>query len=148
MFIKHQKNKRSRDCYENVNVVVASKKLHGLVVEDSKVMQKVLIKGLQNDGHSCDVANDGLEAVNMLIKNSDIYDFITMDLNMPIMDGLEATTKIRSELHLTNRPIIVLSSEDGEMVRTRSKEAKATAFVEKPVDIGEFTAWVKGLCSQ
>ena len=147
MFSKRQR-KRSRECYDTGDMIVDFKKLHGLVVEDSKVMQKVLVKGLQNSGYSCDIANDGLEAVNILIKNSSIYDFITMDVNMPNMDGLEATTRIRSELNLVNIPIIVLSSEDGDMVKTLSKEARATAFVEKPVNIGEFTAWVGGLCRQ
>ncbi|WP_148624364.1 response regulator [Aliarcobacter cryaerophilus] len=77
-----------------------------LVVEDNEINQLVTSKMLESIGFDIDIANDGLEAVNMANKSN--YDIVFMDLQMPNMDGFEATKKIRE--FNKNTPIVALSA--------------------------------------
>ena len=124
----------------------SGKLLHGLIVEDSKIIQKFIKKGLEQKGCIVDVANHGLEAVNMLTVNPTKYDFVTMDLRMPVMDGIQATEKIRNELHLVALPIIVLSAEFSDAVKKQAIQAGGTTFIEKPVNMDDFATLVQQLC--
>ena len=67
--------------------------LHVLVVEDNKINQVITKKMLAKRGVTCDIANDGFEAVDLAKANS--YDGILMDINLPGISGVEATTQIR-----------------------------------------------------
>lgn len=66
---------------------------HILVVEDNKINQKLMALRLKDLGVTCDMANDGVEALSMFQKNK--YDLIFMDQNMPNMNGIDATIQIR-----------------------------------------------------
>jgi len=79
-----------------------------LIVEDNKVNQIVTKNILKTKGYSSEIADDGLIAVNMAKQND--YDLILMDLNMPNMNGVEATKRIR-EFNL-DVPIIALTASD------------------------------------
>lgn len=83
-----------------------------LLVEDNLVNQKVATLHLKKIGCDYDIANDGQEAVALFEKNQN-YTFILMDCMMPVMDGFEATEKIRSkeqQLGLARTPIIALTA--------------------------------------
>src|ERR1700676_3563891 len=112
-------------------VATALKKIRVLIVDDSAFMRKVLETILVTDenvqvvGH----AKDGREAVRL--SESLKPDVITMDINMPVMDGLQATAEIMT----TNpRPIVVVSSESrqGADSTLRALELGAIEFVAKP----------------
>jgi two-component system, chemotaxis family, protein-glutamate methylesterase/glutaminase len=112
-------------------VATALKKIRVLIVDDSAFMRKVLETILVTDenvqvvGH----AKDGREAVRL--SESLKPDVITMDINMPVMDGLQATAEIMT----TNpRPIVVVSSESrqGAASTLRALELGAIEFVAKP----------------
>ena len=112
-------------------VATALKKIRVLIVDDSAFMRKVLETILITDenvqvvGH----AKDGREAVRL--SESLKPDVITMDINMPVMDGLQATAEIMT----TNpRPIVVVSSESrqGAASTLRALELGAIEFVAKP----------------
>ena len=66
-----------------------------LLVEDSPLIQKTCGRMLLREGISVDVASNGLECVSMVQATPDKYDLLLMDVNMPLMDGLEATARIR-----------------------------------------------------
>ena len=80
--------------------------LHVLVVEDNKINQVITKKMLNKRDISCDIANNGHEAVEMASKNE--YDGILMDIHMPGISGVEATTEIRK--FDQNTPIIALTA--------------------------------------
>ena len=94
-----------------------------LVVEDNEINQIVTSKMLENMGFSIDIANEGVEAVSMVNKFN--YDMVFMDLQMPNMDGFEATKKIR-EFNKTI-PIIALSAA----VMDKDKELTSLAGMNK-----------------
>ncbi len=81
---------------------------HILLVEDNEINQFIAEELLQKGGYSVDIANHGQEALQMLTNNT--YDLILMDIQMPIMDGLTATQKIRSMPEYAHLPIIAMSA--------------------------------------
>lgn len=83
-----------------------------LVVDDIPVNQKLLLLHLKRLGYEADVANNGQEALDMLAKTE--YGLILMDCDMPVMNGFEAATRIRSNEAYSHRriPIIALTSYD------------------------------------
>jgi len=70
------------------------KTLSILLVEDSVLIQKTTSKALQREGYEVDIARNGVECLRMIEKK--IYDFILMDLQMPVMDGIETTKEFES----------------------------------------------------
>ncbi len=104
-----------RNTFEDTdNIEITSfaifRKIKILLVEDNLINQKVFLGVLAKSGINIDVANDGQEALNILDKNDNKYDIIFMDINMPIMDGYVAATKIREDKRFDNIPIIALSA--------------------------------------
>lgn len=88
---------------------------HILLVEDNTISQKICKRLLQKIGHTCVVADNGKVAVDMVTaQQCVIYDLILMDIRMPVMDGLEATRKIKEYLRRlkTDIPIIALTAEE------------------------------------
>ncbi len=105
-----------------------------LIVEDNKVNQMITKKILQGKGFICDVANDGLEALNMVRENE--FDLVLMDIHMPVMDGKESTQEIRK----FNReiPIIALTAV---ALKETEKELYTLGFddiIPKPFKVDEF----------
>jgi CheY-like chemotaxis protein len=104
-----------------------------LVAEDSKLIQGAVRDLLERWGHEVEVVDDGraaLEAVTAVV-----FDVVLMDLNMPGLDGVQATEAIRSLERASPRPrttIIALSASPGQ--RTRCIEAGMDAFLSKPID--------------
>ena len=102
-----------------------------LVVEDNKVNQQVIVIMLRHLGLNADVVNDGIEAVEALqIKN---YDLILMDWQMPRMDGLEATRRIRA-LSFETKPVIIAvtaNAMSGDI--DKCLEAGMDDYLSKPI---------------
>jgi CheY-like chemotaxis protein len=102
-----------------------------LVVEDNQVNQKVVTAVLRKRGFAIELANDGREAVAKL-ENGD-YDLILMDVQMPVLDGLEATRIIRRNQRWKSLPIIAMTAHAMNGDRERCLDAGMTGYVSKPV---------------
>lgn len=104
---------------------------HILLVEDNEVNQKVALKMLENFGLEIDLAADGLEALTQCRQHQ--YDLIFMDLQMPNLDGYEATKAIRKEEGLNQQtPIIALTANAFYDVKANCMEAGMNDFLAKP----------------
>ncbi len=117
-------------------------KLKILVVEDNIVNQKVAVRLLEKIGYRCDVAANGEEAVKSL--NQIPYDILFMDCQMPIMDGFEATAKIReTEGGEDHTWIIAMTANAMKGDRERCLEAGMDDYIAKPVTIDKMVTAVE-----
>jgi CheY-like chemotaxis protein len=108
--------------------------LRVLLAEDNPVNQKVAVRLLENLGHRVDVVAGGQDAVAAALTGR--FDVVLMDLQMPVLDGAEATRLIRA--HERNRasgrlPIVALSAHSAAEEETRCLEAGMDAYLAKPL---------------
>ena len=105
-----------------------------LVVEDEVVNQQLLGKIL-GDQYICEYANNGKEAIRMLMKDSRRYSLILLDLFMPEMGGFEVLSVLKEDTALKRIPVIVLTSDKDAEVK--SLQLGAVDFIPKPYDMPE-----------
>jgi CheY-like chemotaxis protein len=111
-----------------------------LLAEDNAVSQRLMERMLRRLNHTVTVTGDGLEAFQEYEHGS--YDVVLMDVQMPRMDGLETTRKIR-ELECSRGghiPIIALTAHALDADRRQCFEAGADAYVTKPVRVEDLLA--------
>ncbi|MGH9790369.1 MAG: response regulator [Candidatus Acidiferrales bacterium] len=110
-----------------------ARRLHLLLAEDNPVNQRLTVSVLEKQGHQVAVAVNGREALERFRTNH--FDAILMDVQMPEMDGLEATAAIRAEERGTGRhlPIVALTAHALKGDRERCLAAGMDAYVSKPV---------------
>ncbi|WP_299491254.1 PAS domain-containing hybrid sensor histidine kinase/response regulator [uncultured Shewanella sp.] len=106
-----------------------------LIAEDNKINALVAKTFCQRLGHNATIANNGLEAVNLLRDNH--FDLIIMDNHMPEMDGIEATTAIRQELKITT-PIFACTADVFQEAHDKFIEAGANHVLTKPLQEQSF----------
>jgi len=111
-----------------------------LLVEDNLINQEVARGILERWGVEVDAAANGAIAVEMLASSAAAYDAVLMDLQMPVMDGLEATRLIRMEEWGKNLPIIAMTASAMSEDRERCEAAGMSDHVAKPVDVAELFA--------
>jgi CheY-like chemotaxis protein len=102
------------------------------VVDDDEFNREIGSILLQDVGLLVDLAIDGQAAVDLVSRNS--YALILMDMQMPTMDGLQATRQIRSMLGQTRLPIIAMTANAFNEDRLLCLEAGMDDYVTKPVD--------------
>ena len=112
-------------------------KLNILLVEDNLLNQRIVTFSLKKFNHNVVIANNGLEALERFRENK--FHVILMDIMMPVMDGLEATIKIREEEKLTGEekrtPIIALTANTMDNDRDKCISYGMDEFMSKPFDI-------------
>jgi CheY-like chemotaxis protein len=107
-----------------------------LVVEDNLINQKLIIRILKLIGAVIEVANNGVEALQAVQKKK--YDIVFMDIQMPEMDGIEATKRIRAEVSKEYQPIIIAMTANTLLGdRETCIEAGMNDYLSKPINIDE-----------
>jgi PAS domain S-box-containing protein len=102
-----------------------------LLVEDNIFSQQVGQELLEDAGATVCIANNGKEAIDLLLKES--FDCVLMDVQMPIMDGYEATRLIRSHPKLTGTLVIAMTANAGRDDQARCIAAGMDEFITKPI---------------
>jgi two-component system sensor histidine kinase/response regulator len=107
-----------------------------LLAEDNEINQQIAIELLESAGAAVTVANNGREAVDILSRSDQAapYDIVLMDLQMPEMDGYQATTKIRSDSRFVNLPIVAMTAHATIEERQRCLAAGMIDHIAKPID--------------
>ncbi len=112
-----------------------------LVVDDADSVRLMLIRALE-DEHTVSQAANGFEALR--IAEAEHPEVIVMDLDMPVMDGVEATRRIKSSPHLAGIKVLAITgqknSENSRLIR-----ASCDAFMEKPFRLAELREIVNRL---
>ena len=106
-----------------------------LLVEDNEINQEVAIGLLEDAAIQVDLAENGEIAVRMAQKND--YDAVLMDMQMPVMDGIEATRAIRSDPRFQDLPIIAMTANAMAADREKCLNAGMNDHIGKPIDPDE-----------
>ena len=120
---------------QKTSLPTVARSLHILLAEDQPINQLLAVRMLQKRGHSVVVANNGREALDLLARES--FDLVLMDIQMPEMDGFEATRIIRLREQCTggHLPIIALTAHAIKGDRERCLAAGCDDYVTKPIGL-------------
>ena len=118
-----------------------------LLVEDNELNREIAVEILQEAGFSMETAEDGMAAVEkMRHAAAGTYDLVLMDVQMPKMDGYEATREIRklSDPEKASIPIIAMTANAFAEDRQKAFEAGMDGYLAKPIDISKMLETLKG----
>ncbi|MBQ8706585.1 MAG: amino acid permease [Succinivibrionaceae bacterium] len=143
----------SRELAQNAKSTLGEMDFTGkrlLVVDDIRVNREIAALKLKRIGFKVETAEDGLEAVNKITSASeDYYDAVLMDIQMPVMDGLEATRQIRKLEGARGRiPIIALTANAFAEDITREKESGMNNHISKPINVSELKSTMLQVLSE
>lgn len=127
----------------NLAILAKDHPLQVLLVEDNKINQEVATGILKRMGYNPDVANNGVEAVDAVLHKH--YDVIFMDVQMPQMDGIEATKRIINELGEDRPTIIAMTANAMQGDRERFLSAGMDGYVSKPILLKEVIKVLKAV---
>ena len=114
-----------------------------LLVEDNEMNRNMLSRRLERRGFEIIEAENGEEAID--IVNTQRPALVLMDLSLPVMDGWEATRRLKSTPISEDIPIIALTAHAMEQDRERSLNAGCDAYETKPVDLSRLLATIDQL---
>ncbi len=132
---KRDTNVNNRDIFDGIKA---------LVVEDNPTNLKMIVKILDNIGITSDIATNGKEAVEMYKSGS--YNIIFMDIQMPIMNGVDATKMIieyEKENNLPHTPVVAVTTNSLKGDRERYLREGLDEYIAKPIDLNKFITVLK-----
>ena len=103
-----------------------------LLVDDSISMREMVSFTLKEAGHDVIEAEDGIQALDVVQDNA--FNLVITDVNMPKMDGIILTSKLRQLDSYRFTPILILTTETSDARKQDGKVAGATGWIEKPFD--------------
>ncbi|AXE30817.1 hypothetical protein DK842_13515 [Chromobacterium phragmitis] len=106
-----------------------------LVVDDSDINREVALRIFEDEGAVVALASDGREALDWLRQNHGDVDIVLMDVQMPVMDGYEATRAIRAAPELSHLPVVALTAGAFQTQQDAAREAGMTDYIAKPFDV-------------
>jgi two-component system chemotaxis response regulator CheY len=112
-----------------------------LIVDDSASMRQMINFTLSAAGYDVSEAEDGMDALKKM--NGEPVHMIIADINMPNMDGIELTRKIRTHADYKFIPIIILTTESQSSLKQEGKSAGATGWIVKPFSPEQLISVVK-----
>ncbi len=105
---------------------------HVLIVDDSASIRQMVEVTLRSAGYDVTSAKDGQEAFELCQRGR--YDFVLTDQNMPRMDGLTLIKSLRTLPNFRTTPIVVLTTESSDDMKSKGRAAGATGWMVKPFD--------------
>ncbi|AFZ47940.1 integral membrane sensor hybrid histidine kinase [Cyanobacterium stanieri PCC 7202] len=116
-----------------------------LIAEDNRVNQKLLSNLIKRIGYDADIANNGAEVIEALEKKS--YDLIFMDMEMPVLDGVETTRKIHQQWAGQKIPsIVAMTANDDDDSRGRCFDVGMSDYLTKPVNLKKLSQIIEKYC--
>ncbi|GFO66626.1 hypothetical protein GMLC_02050 [Geomonas limicola] len=114
-----------------------------LLVEDHPINQEIAREILTTSGAQVSIAGNGEEAVQAVLEASQPFDLVLMDIQMPVMDGYQATRLIREEPQGQTIPIIAMTANGIGDERERCLAAGMSDHLAKPIDLDELFEVIK-----
>jgi signal transduction histidine kinase/CheY-like chemotaxis protein len=113
-----------------------------LIVDDNTINQKLIMRILKILGEGADIVNNGAEALDAVLKKK--YDIVLMDIQMPIMDGYEATRRIRTDVPRENQPIIIAMTANAlQGDQEKCIDIGMNDYMSKPILVDEVKRMMK-----
>ncbi|MEN9591384.1 MAG: Signal transduction histidine-protein kinase BarA, partial [Pseudomonadota bacterium] len=122
---------QGRNLLELVSSIAGS---HILLVEDNEINQLVATELLAEGNVKVEVANNGKEALDMILARPTHWDVVLMDMQMPVMDGVTATIEVRKTLSAEQLPIVAMTANAMVQDKEKCMAAGMQDFVTKPID--------------
>jgi signal transduction histidine kinase/CheY-like chemotaxis protein/HPt (histidine-containing phosphotransfer) domain-containing protein len=119
--------------------------VRALVVDDSDINREVASRILESEGARVELAENGLVALEWLAAHVEAVDIVLMDVQMPIMDGYQATRRLRATPGLADLPVVALTAGAFKIQQDEAREAGMNAFVAKPFAVDELIAVIQRL---
>lgn len=116
-----------------------------LLVEDNELNREIASEFLSGYGFAVDIAENGRQAVDKVACSDGAYDVVLMDIQMPVMNGYEATKAIRSldDERLASIPVIAMTANAFDDDRKEALACGMNDFLSKPIDLKEFVATLR-----
>src|SRR5215467_9779240 len=143
--MSERSGKRERSENTSASIQPSARSLRVLLAEDNPVNQMLAMRILERLGHKVQVVNNGKEAIRLA---QEYFDLILMDVQMPEMDGLEATTAIRVAEAGTGRhvPIVAMTAHAMKGDREKCLSAGMDGYLSKPIQIEELRQAMSEVC--
>jgi signal transduction histidine kinase/DNA-binding response OmpR family regulator len=125
----------------------ASRRLHVLVADDNPINQRLMIALLDGAGHTATVAGNGRQAIEAIVR--ECFDIVLMDVQMPVMDGIQATARIRAmPPPKCDLPVIALTADAARGAEDRYLAAGMDSYLSKPLSAAALFSALSTLTAQ